>query len=117
MVKGILAILILELITGCASEDQIKRAIRQDPNIVFDVIEENPEAFIEVVNRAAQKAQASRYQQQEAESKRRQEAEIKNPRQPKIDSSRRLAGDDKGKIVIVEFGDFQCPACGMAYNY
>lgn len=35
---------------------------------------------------------------------------------PKLDKARRLFGSDSGKIVVVEYGDFQCPACANAYR-
>jgi protein-disulfide isomerase len=105
------------LLTGCAVGDsQVKEAIKKNPKIVFDVIEENPEQFMEVVNRTAQKAQQAQYEKQVAAQQKEQENDLKNPKQPTLSEDRRLAGVPNGKIVIVEYADFQCPACHMAYN-
>ncbi|MEN0059544.1 MAG: thioredoxin domain-containing protein [Bdellovibrio sp.] len=105
----------LLLATGCATnETQIKEVLQKNPKIIFDVIAENPEQFVEVVNRAAQAAQKKHYEKQVAEMRAEQEANLKNPKKPKLNEERRLSGDSKGKIVIVEYADFQCPACRMA---
>lgn len=102
---------------GCAtSETQIKDAIKKNPKIVFDAIEENPEQFIEVVNRAARVAQQKQYEKQASEMKLEQEKDLKNPKKPQLSQDRRLIGQDSGKIILVEYADFQCPACKMAYD-
>ncbi|MBX2988004.1 MAG: thioredoxin domain-containing protein [Bdellovibrionaceae bacterium] len=102
-------------VSGCvSSENQIREAIKKNPDIVFEAIEENPVRFIESVNRAAQKAQQAQYEQHASEMKKGQERDLKNPKQPKLSEERRLIGDDKAPIVLVEYVDFQCPACKMA---
>lgn len=104
-------------VVGCATnESQVKEAIRKNPKIIFDAIEENPEQFIEVVNRAAQKTQQKQYEKQISDLKVEQEKDLKNPKQPKLTDERRLMGNSENKIVIVEYADFQCPACKMAYD-
>lgn len=103
--------------TGCvSSEKQILEIVKKNPKIIFDAIEENPEQFIEVINRAAQKAQQKQYEKQMAELKAEQENDLKNPKRPRLSKDRRLVGTDSGKIVIVEYADFQCPACRVAYE-
>jgi protein-disulfide isomerase len=111
----------LLLVAGCASSnppnsEDVRRAIEKDPKIVFDAIEKNPEQFMDVVNRAAQVAQRKQYEAQ-AEKMRQDEAhDIKNPRKPEVADDRRLIGSASAPITIVEYADFQCPACGMAYK-
>lgn len=105
------------LLTGCSlNETRVKEAIRKDPKIVFDVIEENPEQFIEVVNRAAQAAQEKRNASQADGLRKQREEDLKKPKQPVLDPLRRLVGTNGAKIVIVEYADFQCSACKMAYD-
>lgn len=102
---------------GCASnETQVKETLKKNPKIVFDVIEENPEQFLEVVNRAAKKAQQSQIEKQISEMKTEQEKDLKDPKKPKLSEDRRLFGDANAKITLVEYADFQCPACKMAYD-
>jgi protein-disulfide isomerase len=104
------------LLTSCSTEGQVKDALKKNPKLVFDVIEENPEQFIEVVNRAAQASQKKQYEKQVSQIQEEQEKDLKNPKQPQLTPNRRLAGNNDGKIVIVEYADFQCPACKMAYD-
>jgi protein-disulfide isomerase len=116
MRKYILALMTLVLGACSTSERQIAETIKRNPKIVFDVIEENPEQFIEAVNKAARKDQERRQAKQMEELKRQQEDQIKNPLKPVLSTERRLMGAADGKIVIVEYADFQCPACGMAHE-
>ena len=98
MSKIILVAVSAIILTGCTS--QVREAVRKDPKIVFDAIEENPEAFLDAVNRAAKKAQQNQFEKQSA----------------KLGPELRLEGSSQGKIVLVEYADFQCPACRMAYD-
>jgi protein-disulfide isomerase len=105
------------LFTGCAfSEGQIRATLEKNPNLVFDVIEKNPQQFIEVVNRAAKAAQQKQYEMQASQIKEEQDKDLKNPKKPKIESSQVLYGEPNAPITIVEYADFQCPACGMAHR-
>lgn len=115
--KNLSLILIAVSLGGCVTNDaQIKAAIQKNPDIVFNAIEENPERFLEVVNRAAQSARKKEYEARLQERQSQQEKDLKNPKQPKLGDSRRLMGTGKEKITIVEYADFQCPACRMAYE-
>lgn len=117
MLKRIVLTLIIAGLMGCATnENQIKEALQKNPKIVFDIIAENPEQFIEIVNKAVQKAQQKQYEKQISEMKAEQENDIKNPKKPKLQEDRRLIGDSTANVVIVEYADFQCPACKMAYD-
>lgn len=117
MKKAVTILLMGALFAGCAlSDKQVKEAVQRNPDIIFTVIEENPEQFLEVVNRAAQKAQRAQYQKQLAEQEEEQLKDFRNPKKPELSADRRLSGSDKGNIVIVEYADFQCPACRMAYS-
>jgi protein-disulfide isomerase len=107
----------LIIISGCAtSEQRVREVIKKNPSIVFETIEENPEKFIDVVNRAAQNAQQRRYEAQAAQAKVLQENDLKNPKSPALDPQHRLNGSTTSQIVVVEYADFQCPACRMAYE-
>lgn len=112
----LLSVSLVALAACVTSESQVQEAIRKNPKIVFNAIEEHPEDFIEVVNRAAQAAQQKQYEKQAELRKQQQEQDLKNPKKPKLEASRRLVGDDLAKITVVEYADFECPACGMAYE-
>lgn len=104
-------------VIGCTThERQLKEALKKNPKIIFDIIEDNPEQFIEAVNRAAHKAQQQQYAKQMSEMRAEQEKELRQPKKPKLSEDRRLVGNANSKITIVEYADFQCPACQMAFE-
>lgn len=104
-------------LVGCvSSESQVREAIHKNPDLVFDAIAENPDRFLEVVNKAARAAQENQYHKQIAEMQHQQEEDVKNPKKPVLEKNRLLKGTEKDPIVLVEYADFQCPACRMAYE-
>ena len=42
--------------------------------------------------------------------------QIPAKKSPKLEAERRLLGDGSEKIILVEFTDFQCPACRMGHD-
>lgn len=116
MKKFVIAGLALALGACSTTDQQIADALKKNPKLVFDTIEQNPDQFIEVVNRAARKAQESQQEKQMAEMKRRQEEQVKNPLKPAVSDDRILFGNAKGDITIVEYADFECPYCEVAYK-
>jgi protein-disulfide isomerase len=102
---------------GCVTrESDVKEVLKKNPKIVFDLLEDNPEQFIQVINNAAKKAQQIEYDKQISRIKNEQEGDLLNPKQPKLIKERRLVGDSSANIVVVEYADFQCPACKVAYE-
>ena len=105
------------LLGACSTSDQqVAQVIKKNPKLVFDAIEENPDQFVEVVNKAVRKAQESQQQKQIAEMKSQQEDQMKNPLKPALSKEALLEGSEGTGITLVEYADFQCPACRMGYS-
>lgn len=93
---------------GCSKKptaEDIGEVLKASPDIVFQLMEDNPEKFIKSAQNAARKARP-----QQAGPMENLEAELKNPKQPQIDESL-LVGAKDAPITIVEYTDHECPFC------
>lgn len=117
MKKILVALPLVFFLGACATqENKIADYLKKNPKIVFDVIEENPELFIDVVNKAARKAQEAQYKKQNQDMEQQQKEQVNNPLKPDIGKDTLLFGKLDAPITIVEYADFQCPACQMGYD-
>lgn len=111
--KKILAALPLLILAACA-QTGTKEYIEKHPEVIFKAIEDNPTAFMAAVEKAANQARREQADGRREQMRRQQEEDLKNPKQPKLDARRALTGGPSSEVVIVEYADFQCPACAMA---
>ncbi|MEE9164746.1 MAG: thioredoxin domain-containing protein [Nitrospinota bacterium] len=87
-----------------ALKEEIRALLRDNPEIILEVLKENDVALFELIQRAAIKKQVQ-------EEQRRIQAEIQNPFRPEIENGRPVRGNPDAPITIVAYDDFQCPFC------
>lgn len=110
-------LLVSLILTGClSSEKQVQQALESNPEIIFKVIEDNPEKFVDAVNRAVRKAQQAQSQNRQQDLEQQVQEDLKSPKRPELQADRTLVGKPGAEIVVVEYGDFQCPACAVGYQ-
>ncbi|NDV27666.1 thioredoxin domain-containing protein [Desulfovibrio sp. JC010] len=114
MLKQVILILsVVVLFSGCANKqnfkDQLREALREDPQIVLDVLDENSVAMLAIVDKGVQ-------EQKKNERLAKFESEIKNPMQPEIQAERIMLGNADAPVTIVEYSDFLCPYCSKGAN-
>ncbi len=118
---------VIFLFTGCSageSDDQFKervaQVLKENPEILFEVIQENPVEFMDAFQAAlddAREAYAEKMAEQEkAKQEQMIEDAIAKPLQPSIREDEAIRGDKQAPLVLVEYSDFECPACRSGFR-
>lgn len=100
----------LILAAGCsgrATKEDIRSALREDPDLVLDVLREHPEELESILVSAARAREARR---QAA----RQEAELTAPLAPDLSGDRPALGPADAATTVVVYSDFLCSHCAHA---
>jgi protein-disulfide isomerase len=116
MKRSIVLGLVLIVASACTSKDDLKKMMKENPEIITDAIEANPAKFIEALNKAVKTAQEGEGKKREEEEKKALEDSFNNPLQAEIRSDESFRGAANAPITLIEYSDFECPFCSRGYN-
>lgn len=106
----------LILATACTSKDDLKKMLKENPDIITEAIEANPVKFIDALNNAVKAAQEGEGKRREEEEKKALEDSFNNPLVAEIRADESFRGNKDAPITLIEYSDFECPFCARGYN-
>jgi protein-disulfide isomerase len=116
MKRSIVLGLVLIVASACTSKDDLKKMMKENPEIITDAIEANPAKFIEALNKAVKTAQEGEGKKREEEEKKALEDSFNSPLQAEIRSDESFRGAANAPITLIEYSDFECPFCSRGFN-